>query len=90
MIVGYMVGRQLKAQVATLPGMGYTGFCHPAAAWQARQTNRAKKKIRRRRGPNPGEDLDEGSAWHVRMIEYEIPDREGDGKAGADRPTATC
>ena len=27
-----------------------------------------------------GEDLDEGKARYVRVIEYEVPDREGDGK----------
>src|SRR6266702_1150755 len=27
-----------------------------------------------------GEDLDEDKARHVRVIEYEVPDREGDGK----------
>ena len=27
-----------------------------------------------------GEDLDPGKARHVRVIEYEVPDREGDGK----------
>jgi hypothetical protein len=27
-----------------------------------------------------GEDLDQGKAWHVRVIEYEIPGRDGDGK----------
>ncbi len=27
-----------------------------------------------------GEDLDEDEARHVRVIEYEVPDREGDGK----------
>ena len=27
-----------------------------------------------------GEDLDEGKARYVRVVEYEIPDREGDGK----------
>jgi hypothetical protein len=27
-----------------------------------------------------GEDLDPGRARHVRVIEYEVPDREGDGK----------
>jgi hypothetical protein len=27
-----------------------------------------------------GEDLDEDKARHVRVIEYEVPDRDGDGK----------
>ena len=27
-----------------------------------------------------GEDLDEGKARHVRVVEDEVPDREGDGK----------
>ncbi len=27
-----------------------------------------------------GEDLDEGQARYVRVIEYEVPDRDGDGK----------
>jgi hypothetical protein len=27
-----------------------------------------------------GDDLDEGKVRHVRVIEYEVPDREGDGK----------
>jgi len=27
-----------------------------------------------------GEDLDEDAARHVRVIEYDVPDREGDGK----------
>ena len=27
-----------------------------------------------------GQDLDEGKARHIRVIEYEVPDREGDGK----------
>ena len=27
-----------------------------------------------------GEDLDPGRARHVRVIEYEVPDRDGDGK----------
>ena len=32
------------------------------------------------RGRAPGEDLDPARARHVRVIEYEVPDREGDGK----------
>jgi hypothetical protein len=28
-----------------------------------------------------GEDLDPGRARHVRVIEYEVPDRDGDGKS---------
>ncbi|HEV7625393.1 MAG TPA: hypothetical protein VGO89_02740, partial [Streptomyces sp.] len=27
-----------------------------------------------------GEDVDEGSARHVRVVEYDVPDREGNGK----------
>ena len=26
-------------------------------------------------GPRRGEDLDPGKAWHVRVVEYEVPDR---------------
>ena len=29
----------------------------------------------------PRRDLDPGKAWHVRVVEYEVPDLEGDGKA---------
>jgi hypothetical protein len=32
------------------------------------------------RRPRRGEDLDPGKAWHVRVVEYEVPDLEGDGK----------
>ena len=30
--------------------------------------------------PRGGEDLDEGEARCVRVVEYEVPDRDGDGK----------
>jgi hypothetical protein len=32
------------------------------------------------RRPRRGEDLDPGKAWHVRVVEYEVPDLVGDGK----------
>ena len=32
------------------------------------------------RRPRHGEDLDPGKAWHVRVVEHEVPDLEGDRK----------
>ncbi len=41
-------------------------------------TGRARQKLIE--AARAGEDLDQDKARHVRVIEYEVPDREGDGK----------
>jgi hypothetical protein len=56
-----------------LPDGSYrSALVNPKIAGKARQ-----KLIEAARA---GEDLDEDKARHVRVIEYEVPDREGDGK----------
>jgi len=53
------------------------GSCRPVPVSPAITGKKREELIEAARR---GEDLDEGKARHVRVVEYEVPEREGDGK----------
>jgi Insertion element 4 transposase N-terminal len=56
---------------------------HPDGSYRSVLVNPKVKGTARQRlldAARAGEDLDPGTARHVRVVEYEVPDREGDGK----------